>query len=148
MTMDDGPARRRVASLSGLGGAIGALAVDALYVAIISQQGVVMPGGRVPFVAGWIASTGILAGIGSLTRDDRRRALLLGLAAAALTVLAMPAVFSVGVPLFICAMATGFGAVQAAAKLRLPTWLRLLVPILLIAVAGLALFIGFVLTAA
>ena len=69
--------RRRVPSLPALGGAIGAVAVDALYLAAIVQQGAVMPGGRVPFVAAWIAVAACLAGIGALTQAATSRALLL-----------------------------------------------------------------------
>ena len=42
--------RGRVASLPALGGAVGALAIELLYVNLIIQQGAVMPGYRVPLI--------------------------------------------------------------------------------------------------
>jgi hypothetical protein len=51
-----------VASLPALGGAIGALAVDVLYLNLSIEQGAVMPGARVPFIATWIALAALLAG--------------------------------------------------------------------------------------
>jgi hypothetical protein len=144
--MESVPSRRRVASISALGGAIGTVAVDALYIAAIIQQGMTPPGGRVPFVAIWIAVCALLAGIGAFTWDPRMRAMLLAVAAAAMVTLAVPGIWSIGVPLFICAMATGLGATRAAEELRLPWWVILLAPTLLVAAAGIMLFAGFALT--
>jgi hypothetical protein len=135
-----------VASVAALGGAIGAVAVDVLYIAAIIQQGVTPPGFRVPFVAIWIAVAALLAGIGAFTWDPRRRAQLLAVSAAWLLTLAVPAMFSIGVPLFICAMAVGLGATRAAEELRLPWWVILLTPTLLVAATGVILFAGFALT--
>jgi hypothetical protein len=144
--MDTAPARRRVASLAALGGAIGAVAVDVLYIAAIIQQGVTPPGLRVPFVAIWIAVAALLAGIGAFIWDPRRRAVLLAVSAACLLTLAVPAMWSIGVPLFICAVAVGLGATRAAEKLRLPWWVILLAPTLLVAAVAAVLFAGFALT--
>jgi hypothetical protein len=144
--MDAAPSRRRVASVAALGGAIGAVAVDALYIAAIIQQGATPPGGRVPFVAIWIAVAALLAGIGAFTWDPRRRAILLAVAAAAMVTLAVPGIWSIGVQLFICAMAVGLGATRAAEELRLPWWVILVTPTLLVAAAGVILFAGFALT--
>jgi hypothetical protein len=135
-----------VASMPALGGAIGAVAVDALYMAAIAQQGSTPPGGRVPFVAIWIAGAALLAGIGALTQATATRAILLTLAAAAMVTLAVPGIWSIGVPLFICALAVGLGATRAAEELRLAWWLILLAPTLLVATAGAILFAGFALT--
>jgi hypothetical protein len=146
VSMDTAPARRRVASVAGLGGAIGAMAVDVLYLRAIIQQGVTPPGGRVLFVAMWIAVAALLAGIGAFTWDARRRAMLLAVAAAWLLTLAVPGIWSIGVPLFICATAAGLGATRAAEELRLPWWVMLLAPTLLVAAAGVILFAGFALT--
>ena len=143
--MDDAP-RRRVPSVPALGGAIGALAVDAIYLAAIVQQGAVMPGGRVPFVAAWIAIAAGLAGIGALTQAAAPRALLLAIAAAAMLTLAAPAAMSIGIPLFTCALAVGLGASRATAQLRLPGWVVFVAPILLIAAMALILSLGFALT--
>lgn len=135
-----------MASVAGLGGAIGAVAVDALYIAAIIQQGATPPGGRVPFVAIWIGVAALLAGVGAFTWDPRRRALLLAVSAAWLLTLAVPGIWSIGVPLFICAVAVGLGATRAAEELRLPWWVILLAPTLLVGAAGVILFAGFVLT--
>jgi hypothetical protein len=144
--MDSTSAGRRVASVVGLGGAVGAVAVDALYIAAIIQQGATPPGGRVPFVAIWITVAALIAGIGAFTWDPRRRAILLAVSAAWLLTLAVPGIWSIGVPLFICAMAAGLGATRAAEELRLPWWVILLAPTLLVAAAGVILFAGFALT--
>jgi hypothetical protein len=141
----DGP-RRRVASLPALGGAIGAVAVDALYLNLIIQQGAMMPGGRVPFIALWIATAALLAGVGAFTALPARRAWLLGCSAAALLVLSFPAVFSIGIPLVLCGVPVALGALRAAELLHLPPRLALLVPLLLLAVVSSALAAGFVLT--
>jgi hypothetical protein len=137
-----------VASLPALGGAIGAVLLDALYLNAIVQQGSTAPGGRVPFVATWIAVAALLAGIGAMTQAAATRAVLLAIAAAAMVTLAVPGMWSIGVPLFICAMAVGLGAARAAEQLRLPWWGVLLAPTLLIAAVGLILFAGFALTRA
>lgn len=129
-----------------LGGAIGAVAVDALYLAAIAQQGTTPPGFRVPFVAIWIAVAALLAGIGALTQATATRAILLTLAAAAMVTLAVPGIWSIGVPLFICALAVGLGATHAAQDLRLPWWVILLAPTFVVLAVGALLFAGFALT--
>lgn len=144
--MDAATPRRRVASVAALGGAIGAVAVDVLYLLAIAQQGSTPPGLRVPFVAIWIGAAALLAGIGAFSWDARRRAMLLAVAAAWLLTLAVPGIWSIGVPLFICAMAVALGATRAVEELRLPWWVILLAPTLLVAAAGLILFAGFALT--
>ena len=144
--MDSAPSRRRVPSLPALGGAVGAVAVDALYLAAIVRQGDVMPGGRVPFVAAWIAVAACLAAIGALTQAAANRALLLAIAAAALLTLAVPGAWSIGAPLAICAVAVGLGAARATEQLRLPGWLVFIAPMVLITAVGLILFAGFALT--
>jgi hypothetical protein len=138
--------RRRVASLAALGGAIGALAVDALYLNLIAGQGAMMPGGRVPFIALWIAIAAVLAGIGAFTDLPARRAWLLGWSAAAFVTLSVPAAFSIGIPLLLCGLAVALGALRAAELLHLPRWVAFLAPLLLLAVAAGALAVGFVLT--
>lgn len=141
-----GGVRRRVASLPALGGAIGALAVDALYLNLIIQQGATPPGGRVPFIALWIAIAALLAGVGAFTDLPARRAWLLGWSAAALLALGVLAVFSIGIPLLLCGLPVALGALRAAELLRLPWWVALLGPLLMLAVVAGALAIGFVLT--
>jgi hypothetical protein len=135
-----------VASLPALGGAIGAVAVDVLYLAAIAQQGSTPPGLRVPFVAIWIAVAALVAGVGALTQEAATRGMLLAIAAAAMLTLAVPGIWSIGVPLFICAMVVGLGATRAAEELRLPWWVILVAPTLLVAAAGAILFAGFALT--
>ena len=137
---------RRFASMAGLGGALGAVAVDVLYVLAIIQQGPEEPGARIPFVVAWIAGCALVAGVGAITQAPGRRALLLGIAAAALLALAVPALWSIGVPLLICALATGFGATRAAAGLRLAWWKGLVIPFLLVVAAAALLLVGFALT--
>ncbi len=139
-------ARRRVASLPALGGAIGALAVDALYLNLIIQQGSTPPGGRVPFIALWIVIAALLAGVGAFTDPPARRAWLLGWSAAALLALSFPAVFSIGIPLLLCGLPVALGALRAAELLHLPWWVAWLGPLLMLAVVAGALAIGFVLT--
>ena len=139
--------RRRVASLPALGGAIGALAIELLYVNLIIQQGAVMPGNRVPLIIGWIAMCILLAGVGAFTPAPSRLVWLLGWSAAALLALSVPAVFSIGIPLLLCAVAVGAGAVSAAQLLGVRPLVAFAVTILMIVVAGGVLILGFVLTA-
>jgi len=142
--MRDAPPPRRIQSLAGLGGAVGCLAIDVLYVRLI-QQGGVMPGARVPLVVGWLAVSALTAGVGAFTPAPRRRALLLGVAAALMLVLSVPALWSIGGPLFICALATGFGAARSGDELHLAAGPRLLIPLVLIAGAAALLAAGFAL---
>jgi hypothetical protein len=137
---------RRFASLSAFGGALAALVVDGLYLAAIAQQGVTPPGGRVPFVAVWIAVAALLAAAGSLTWDPSARALVLGISTAALVVLGGVGVWSVGSPLLLCAGLVGHGALRAAEMLDLPWQTLLLAPLAMLALAGAGLYLGFTLT--
>lgn len=148
MTYDAGmDARRRVASLPALGGAIGASAIELLYVNLIIQQGAVMPGNRVPFIIGWFAISIVLAGIGAFTHAPSQRVWVLGWSAAALLALSVPAVFSIGIPLLLCAVAVGAGAVSAAQLMGARPLVAFAISILMIVVAGGALLVGFALTA-
>jgi hypothetical protein len=139
--------RRRVASLSALGGGIAALAVDVLYVNLIISQRAPIPGNRVPLVAAWIAACAVLAIIGAFTAAPSRRAWLLGWSTAALLALSAPAIFSIGIPLLLCAIAIGTGALRAAEQLEIRRWVAYLAPLLMIGVAGAALLVGFLATA-
>lgn len=139
--------RRRVASLPALGGAVGALAIELLYVNLIIQQEAVMPGYRVPLIIGWIGGCILLAGVGAFTQAPSRRVWLLGWSAAALLALSVPAVFSIGLPLLLCAVAVGAGAVSAAQLVRVRPLAAFGFTILMIVVAGGVLILGFVLTA-
>lgn len=139
--------RRRVASLPALGGAVGALAIELLYVNLIIQQGGVMPGNRVPLIVAWIGACVVLAGIGAFTHEPSRRVWLLGWSAAALLALSVPAVFSIGVPLLLCAIAVGAGAVSAAQLTGARPPVAFVATILMIIVAGGVLVLGFALTA-
>ena len=139
--------RKRVASLPALGGAIGALAIELLYVNLIIQQGAVMPGNRVPLIVAWIAACILLAGVGAFTQAPSRRVWLLGWSAAALLALSVPAVFSIGIPLLLCAVAVGAGAVSAAQKVGVRPLVAFVVTILMIVAAGGVLVVGFLLTA-
>ncbi|MEO8252529.1 MAG: hypothetical protein ABI978_02545 [Chloroflexota bacterium] len=101
------------------------------------------PGARVPFIAVWIALAAVLAGVGAMAHAANRRGLLLGVAASALLTLAGPAVFSIGVPLFICAMAVGLGAAKAGDELHLAWWKALAILLVLIVLAAALLAVGF-----
>jgi hypothetical protein len=138
--------RPRVTSLPALGGAVGALAIELLYVNLIIQQRAVMPGYRVPLIIGWIAMCILLAGVGAFTRAPSRRVWLLGWGAAALLALSVPAVFSIGLPLLLCAIAVGVGAVSAAQLVGARPVVAFVATILMIVVAGAVLLAAFALT--
>jgi hypothetical protein len=123
------------------------LAVDALYLNLIFQQGETPPAGRVPFVATWIGAAGLLALIGAFQAAPRARAWLLGWSAAALLTLSVPAAGSIGIPLLICAVAHGLSALRAAGELTMPRWIPFLAPIGMVALASAGLLLGFVATA-
>jgi hypothetical protein len=137
---------RSVDSALALAGGLGAFAVDGLYLAAIAQQGVTPPGGRFVFVAVWIAAAGMLAVIGAFTRRPVRRAPLLGLAAAMLFALAVPAVFSIGIPLMLCAALVAVGAVRAGELAQRPGWVGLAAPLVLLLIAGVGVAVGFAVT--
>jgi hypothetical protein len=139
--------RTRVASLPALGGAVGALAIELLYVNLIIQQGAVMPGYRVALIVAWIAICILLAGLGAFTQAPSRRVWLLGWGAAALLALSVPAVFSIGLPLLLCAVAVGAGAVSAAQQVGARPLVAFVTTILMIIVSGAVLLAGFALTA-
>jgi hypothetical protein len=139
--------RRRVASLAALGGAIGALAVDVLYVNLIISQRATMPGNRVPLIVVWIAASALFAVVGAFAGTPSRRAWLLGWSAAALLALSVPAVFSIGIPLLLCGIAIGLGSLRAAELLGIRRSVAFALPIGMLAVAGGALLLGFLLTA-
>jgi len=139
--------RGRVASVPALGGAVGALAIELLYVNLIIQQGAVMPGYRVPLIIGWIGMCIVLAGVGAFAQAPSRRVWLLGWGAAALLALSVPAVFSIGLPLLLCAVAVGAGAVSAAQLIGARPVVAFVTTILMIIVAGGVLLAGFALTA-
>jgi len=139
-------ARQWVASIPGLAGGLGAFAVDALYLAAISQQGGTPPGGRFVFVALWIVGAGVLATIGSFVHWPTWRATLLGLATAMLFALAVPALFSFGIALMLCAALVGVGALRAAESAQLPRWVGLVSPLAFVSLAGLCVALGFAIT--
>jgi hypothetical protein len=144
---EDMDVQSRAASLPALAGAVGALAIELLYVNLIIQQGAVILGNRVPLIIGWIALSILLAGVGAFTQSASRRFWLLGWSAAALLTLGVPAVFSIGIPLLLCAVAVGAGAVSAAQLVGARPLVALVTTILMIVVAGGVLLVGFGLTA-
>jgi hypothetical protein len=89
----------------------------------------------------------LLAGVGAFTQAPSRRVWLLGWGAAALLALSVPAVFSIGLPLLLCAVAVGAGAVSAAQLVGARSLVAFVVTILMIVVAGAVLLTGFALTA-
>jgi hypothetical protein len=85
---------------AGVGAAIIAAAVDALYLGIVGTQGGSDPQFlRVPFVAAFIGLMAISAALSSRESAARWRPLLLGVSAAGLLLLGFFAIFSVGLPL-------------------------------------------------
>ena len=138
--------RGPVASILGLAGGLGAVAVDILYLLAIAQQGVTPPGGRVVFVAGWVAVAGGAAVIGAFVRPPSRRAVVLGSAAAMLFALAVPALFSFGIALMLCAAIVGLAALRAGEMAGLPGWSGLVGPLALVMLAGMGVALGFALT--
>ena len=138
---------RRIPSLAGLGGAIGCLAVAAIYLRAIFQQGAVAPGGRVPFVTAWLVISALVAAVGAFSPAPGRRALLLGAATALMLTLSFPALFSIGAPLFICGVAAALGAWRAATTMHLSAFQWLAIPVLLLVGAVILLLAGFALTA-
>lgn len=137
---------RTVASIFALAGGLASWALDGLYLAAIAQQGVTPPGGRFVFVALWIAAAGMLAVIGAFTRRPVWRGPLLGLAAAMLFALAVPAVFSIGIPLMLCAALVAVGAVRAGELAQRPGWVGLAAPLVLLLIAGVDVAVGFAVT--
>lgn len=137
---------RIVASLFGLAGGVGSFAVDGLYLAAIDQQGVTPPGGRVVFVALWIAAAGLLAVSGAFMRRPSVRAAALGLGAAMLIALGGPALFSIGIPLLLCGALVAAGAIRAAELAPIRKWVGVAGPIGLLLAAAIGVAIGFALT--
>jgi hypothetical protein len=144
--MRSSTSKRPVASILALGGGLGSFAVDALYLAAIAQQGVTPPGGRFVFVALWIAGAGIVAAVGAFVHRSMWRAALLGLAAAMLIALAVPAVFSFGIALMLCAALVGIAALRAGELAQLPRWVGLVGPLVIVSLAGLGVAAGFAIT--
>ena len=138
--------RGPVASILGLAGGLGAVAVDVLYLMTIAQQGVTPPGGRVVFVAGWIAVAGGTAVISAYIQRPSRRALMLGIAGAMLFALAVPALFSFGIALMLCAAIVGLAALRAGEMAGAPGWSGLVGPLALVMLAGLGVALGFAVT--
>jgi hypothetical protein len=134
------------ASLFGAGGAIATLIVDGLYLAAIAQQGVTPPGGRVVFVAAWIGAAAAIGLAGAFVRPDATRALLLGGAAAMLVAIGVPAIFSFGGALLLCAAVVAAGAIRAAEVESPHTSILAAVPVMLLACASLGVAAGFALT--
>jgi hypothetical protein len=139
-------ARRPVASILGLAGGLGALAVDVLYLMTIAQQGVTPPGGRVVFVAGWVAVAGSVGVMAAFVRRPSRRALMLGISAAMLFALAVPALFSFGIALMLCAAFVGLAALRAGEVAGLPGWSGLVGSLVLVMLAGGGVALGFAVT--
>lgn len=137
---------RPIKSLTALAGGSAAIVVDVLYLAAIAQQGVTPPGGRVVFVALWIGVAGLVAVLGAFVRRSPARAAMLGISAGMLIALAVPAVFSVGIPLMLCGGMVGLGAMRAAELAQVSRWLGFGGPLLVLLLAGIGVAIGFAVT--
>lgn len=137
---------RPVRSLTALAGGSAAIVVDILYLSAIAQQGVTPPGGRAVFVALWIGAAGLVAVLGAFVRRPPARASMLGISAGMLIAIAVPAVFSVGIPLLLCGGLVGLGAMRAAELAPVPRWLGFGGPLLVLLLAGIGVAIGFAIT--
>ena len=115
-----------------------ALAVDALYIAIIQSEGEgELSSGRVLFVAACVAGAAI-ALISAQFLAPRARAIVLTGAAAMLAVWAVLGSFSIGLLLVPAAIFAGLAAGHAIADARREAWLAAVGAVLLVA-AGLLL---------
>lgn len=115
-----------------------ALAVDALYLAIIQSEGEgELTSGRVLFVAACVGGAA-LALISAQFFAPRGRAVLLTAAAAMLGVWAVLGSFSIGLLLVPAAILAGFAAGHVVADARQEAWLAAVGAVLLVA-AGLLL---------
>lgn len=137
---------RPVRSLTALAGGSAAIVVDILYLSAIAQQGVTPPGGRVAFVAGWVAAAAVLSVVGAFVRRPPARAAMLGFGAAMIVAIGLPAVFSIGIPLLLCGALVAIGAIRAAWLARMPAWSVVAGPLSMLLVAGLGIAIGFAVT--
>ena len=133
-------------SLYGAGGGIAALIVDGLYLAAIEQQGATPPGGRVAFVAAWVGAAGVIGLLGAFETAPGRRAVTLGIAAAMLFAMGVPAIFSFGGAVLLCAAVVAIGAGRAAEGSAASRWVVLGAPLALMGVAGVGVAVGFRLT--
>jgi len=102
---------------AGVGAAIIAAAVDALYLGVVGSQG----GSdfqflRVPFVAAFIALMAICAALSSRASAARWRPLLLGISAAGLLLLGFFAIFSIGLPLLAAGVLALLGLINAMSQ--------------------------------
>lgn len=137
---------RWAASPAALVAGIAATVIVLGYLAIIGKQGEGFEG-RVIFVAAWIAGAAVLAFAAAFTRAHRRRALLAGSATAMLAVLAVAALFSIGIALLLVALLVGASASVAAHEGGIgPLWRMVWLVVFLVG-AGLLMAAGFQLTA-
>ncbi len=120
--------------------------VDILYLMAIAQQGVTPPGGRVPFVAGWVAAAGLTSIAATFIPAAAIRAAVLGFGAAMMVAIGVPAIFSIGSPLLVCAALMGIGAIRSAEIADGQRWAMFVAPIVLLLLAGVGVAFGFALT--
>lgn len=99
----------------GLVAAMGALAVDAWYLSIIASQASGLGDPRVLFVASSIGAAGLVVGAASIWRGLRGRTVLFSAGTAALILLGLFGIFSIGILLLLCG---GLAAVAAVGALR------------------------------
>jgi|SRR3984893_6842418 len=98
---------------AGVGAAIIAAAVDALYLGVASSDAQFL---RVPFVAGFIALMAICAALSARASATRWRPLLLGIAAAGLLLLGVIGIFSIGLPLLAAGVLALLGLINALSR--------------------------------
>jgi hypothetical protein len=98
---------------AGVGAAIIAAAVDALYLGVASSDAQFL---RVPFVAGFIALMAICAALSARASAMRWRPLLLGFSAAGLLLLGVIGIFSIGLPLLAAGVLALLGLINALSR--------------------------------
>jgi hypothetical protein len=102
---------------AGVGAAIIAAAVDALYIGVASSDAQFL---RVPFVAGFIALMAISAALSARASATRWRPLLLGISAAGLLLLGVIGIFSIGLPLLIAGLLALVGLINSLSRESAP----------------------------
>lgn len=102
---------------TGVGAAIIAAAVDALYLGVASSDAQFL---RVPFVAGFIALMAICAALSARASATRWRPLLLGISAAGLLLLGVIGIFSIGLPLLVAGLLALVGLINSLSRESAP----------------------------
>ena len=103
-------------SAPGIVAAVIALAMDGVYLALITAEADNDTGQVLPFAL-LIGGAGVAAGAGSVLRDPRMRASLLWPAALVLTGIGILAIFSIGIVLLVAGLLALTAAIRATGAL-------------------------------